>query len=132
MDALEVVDLVRVATCSKVLHGLFSEAAVKGSKEHCREASNRADLAEFRFSDVCGMLHDAAQQRDTAYERRPYVREHTDRRIHEQERDLDEKERRIREQERALDEKDRRIRVLEQALVDSQRELVEAKRARTG
>ena len=110
MDASDVVDLVRVATCSKVLHGLFSEAAVKGSIEHCREASNRANLAEAHVDVV-------TQQRDTALHR---LRESTAINdhlwsVHVQ----------------ILDMKNRRIDVLEQALADSQRELVEAKRART-
>ena len=117
MDASDVVDLVRVATCSKVLHGLFSEAAVKGYIEHCREASNRANISEARVGDVCGMVHEVARQRDVLYDRLLGFCVHYDRRkIH---------------QKRILAQKNRRIRKLEQALADSQPELAEAKRART-
>ena len=70
MDASDVVDLVRVATCSRVLHDLFSDGAVKASMEHSREASNRADISEAHFREVSGMLsgmlHEVTTQRDAA------------------------------------------------------------------
>ena len=118
MDASDAVDLARVATCSRGLHDLFSDGVSKASIEHCREASNRANISEARVGDVCGVVHEVARQRDALYDRLLDFHEHDDRcRFH---------------RRRILAQKNRRIRDLEQALADSQRELAEAKRARTG
>ena len=117
MDASDAVDLARVATCSRALHDLFSDGVSKASIEHCREASNRANISEARVGEFCDIVHEVARQRDALYDRLLDFTVHYDRRkIH---------------QQRILAQKNRRIRDLEQALADSQLELVEAKRART-
>ena len=68
MDASDVVGLARVATCSRALHGLFSEDAVKASMTHCREASERANLLEAQLNRV-------VQEQDAALESARVARE---------------------------------------------------------
>ena len=70
MDASDAVDLVRVATCSRVLHDLFSDGVVKASMEHCREASERADIEAAHFNLVGDALHDAIQERGEVAQQR--------------------------------------------------------------
>ena len=110
MDASDVVALARVATCSRALQILFSDGAVKASMTHCREASERANLLEAQLNRVVQERDAARQQRlEVSMELRATVREQ------------------VVEGGRMR----RLVRQLEQALADSQRELAEAKRART-
>ena len=114
MDASDAVDLVRVATCSRELHDLFSDGVVKASMEHCREASERADIEAAHFNLVGDALHDVmrergevAQERDEALQQIVTLRGT------------------VRHIEDALVQATRRVRDLEL-------ELAEFKRARTG
>ena len=68
MDASDVVGLARVATCSRALHDLFSDGAVRASLERSRVASNRANISEGHLRDLRGMLYEVAAQRDAALE----------------------------------------------------------------
>ena len=110
MDASDAVGLARVATCSRALQNLFSDGAVKASMTHCREASERGNLLEAQLNRV-------VQERDAAREQRLEVSMGL--------------RATVREQAVEGVRMRRRVRQLEQALADSQRELAEAKRART-
>ena len=70
MDASDAVALARVATCSRALHDLFSDGVSKASIEHCREASNRANMSEAHVTELSRNLHEVTQQRDTAMQER--------------------------------------------------------------
>ena len=74
MDASDAVDLARLATCSRALHDLFSDGVSKASIEHCREASNRANISEAHFRDLSGMLYEVAAHRDAALQERDDAR----------------------------------------------------------
>ena len=128
MDASDVVGLARVATCSRALHDLFSEGAVKASLERSRVASNRANRSEAQFQDLRGMLYEVAARRDAAVHERDATLESA-RVAHEQRLEVS-RELRAHMREVVV-EGVRMRRQLEQALADSQRELAEAKRART-
>ena len=137
MDASDVVGLARVATCSRALHDLFSDGAVRASLERSRVASNRANISEAHLPDLRGMLHEVAAHRDAAVQERDELalereealesarvaREHR----HEVSMEL---RATVREQVVEGGRMRRLVRQLEQALADSQRELAEAKRAR--
>ena len=110
MDASDAVDLVRVATCSRVLHDLFSDAAVKA-------------------------LHQVAAQRDAALQERDDARMERDAAVaftDESHRDfnrlLDLGLRAARQRTEARQQRDEARRERDTAL----EELAEAKRARTG
>ena len=102
MDALELGDLVRVASASTVLHELFLDAVVKRCMDRCRVDSDRANLSHFALDEAVETIRSQRDFMDLS--RRVNVL--------------------------VLDQKDRRIRELEQALADSQRELASVKRAR--
>ena len=131
MDASDVVGLARVATCSRALHDLFSDGAVRASMGHSREASNRANISEAHFRDLRGMLYEVAAHRDAAVQERDAALESA-RVAREQRLEVSMQLRAtVREQVVEGGRMRRLVRQLEQALADSQRELAEAKRART-
>ena len=68
MDASDAVDLARVATCSRALHDLFSDGVVKASIEHCREASNRANLMEAQALELSHRIDTVAMERNQLLE----------------------------------------------------------------
>ena len=99
--------------------------------EHCREASDRANRSEAQLQDLRGLCYEVAAQRDTAEQERDAALERA-RVAHEQRLEVS-RELRAHMREVAVEggRTRRRVRELEQALADSQRELAEAKRART-
>ena len=71
MDTSDAVDLVQVATCSRVLHDLFSDAAVKAlhqvaaqrdAAEAARDAAEDARALAEDHRDAAEQARDAAEQ----------------------------------------------------------------------
>ena len=122
MDALELGDLVRVASCCSVLHGLLGEAVVKDSIEHCRAASNRANMAEEHVEVAEAQVSGLRRDMDMVWRMHRLFEHQADRRVHllEQVNVVS-----TRLHEVSMAEKDRRISELEAELAEAKRRRVE-------
>ena len=122
MDALGLVDLVRIAGCGRVSHGLVGDAKVKDSIEHCRAASNRANMAEERAEVAEAQVGGLRRDMEMVWRMHRLFEDNADRRVHLLEQ-VNDASRRLHEVRMA--EKDRRISELEAELAEAKRRRVE-------
>ena len=70
MDALELVDLARLGSVSSGLRDVLQAPIPQLAMEHCRAASDRANLLEAHLQDLRGIMMEVGAARDAAEEER--------------------------------------------------------------
>ena len=124
MDALELVDLARLGSVGSGLRDILQAPIPHQALEHCRAASERANISDAQFRDLRGMLYEVAAHRDAAEQERDAALESA--RVAREQRLEVSRELRATVREHAVEgvRMRRRVRELE-------RELADARRART-